>query len=155
MNITHSNINQFPTQSTSGLMNTKTESLLGETLQLRILVVDDNLINQKVVLQILKRLGYRADVANNGLEAVNALYRQPYDVIFMDVQMPEMDGIEATRRIRNDGKIEAPPYIIAITGNTVQGHREMCLDAGMDDYLSKPIGIEILKQALSKYQPHF
>lgn len=121
---------------------------LAESLPLRILVAEDNVVNQKLMLQVLKRLGYQADIANNGLEAVESLHRQPYDVILMDIQMPEMDGIEATRRICQDWKPEERPRIIAITANTVEGHREMCLEAGMDDYLSKPLRIEQLAQAL-------
>ncbi|MEG4939725.1 response regulator [Microcoleus sp. F4-D5] len=190
--------------------------VLAEKLPLRILLADDHLVNQKVALQILQRMGYRADVAGNGIEVLQALRRQPYDVVLMDVQMPEMDGLETTRRIREqfsgDFTLENPrgesevsateqessnlnstnnpagesevsatdeqsnnriknqkltpeesnnrkskienrkstrPWIVAMTANAMQGDREECMAAGMDDYLSKPIEIEELVRALS------
>ncbi len=116
---------------------------------LRILLAEDNAVNQKVALKILERLGYRADVASNGLEALQAVERQPYDVVLMDVQMPEMDGIEATTRIRN-GLGERRPWIIALTANALQGDRERYLGVGMDDYISKPIRVDDLVKALVK-----
>jgi signal transduction histidine kinase/CheY-like chemotaxis protein/HPt (histidine-containing phosphotransfer) domain-containing protein len=115
---------------------------------LRILLVEDNSVNQKVALLLLERLGYRADVAANGLEALAALRRQSYDVVLMDVQMPEMDGLEAARRIRADWPPHDRPRIIAMTANALRGDREVCLEAGMDDYLSKPILMDELRQAL-------
>ncbi len=117
---------------------------------LRILLAEDNLINQKVTLRLLERLRYRADVAANGLEVLEALQRQPYDVVLMDVQMPEMDGLEATRLIRQRLPAERQPYIIALTANALQGDREVCLEAGMDGYLAKPIRLEDLAQALQR-----
>ncbi len=87
---------------------------------------------------MLEQMGYRADLASNGLEAIESLERQPYDVVFMDVQMPEMDGLEATRKIRLMPAF-TQPRIVAMTANAMQGDREMCIDAGMDDYISKPI----------------
>lgn len=117
---------------------------------LRILLAEDNLINQKVTLRLLERLRYRADVAANGFEVLEALQRQSYDVILMDVQMPEMDGIEAARLIRQRFPPGQQPYIIALTANALQGDREQCLEAGMDDYLAKPIRLEDLAQALQR-----
>jgi CheY-like chemotaxis protein len=113
--------------------------------QLRILMAEDNLVNQKVALSMLKRLGYRADVANNGLEVLRALQEKPYDVVLMDVQMPELDGLEATRRIRDSGM---DTRIIAMTAHALEGDREECLQAGMNEYISKPIKIEELRKAL-------
>jgi signal transduction histidine kinase/CheY-like chemotaxis protein len=115
---------------------------------LRLLLAEDNLINQKVAAVILDRLGQHADLANSGLEVLDALGRSPYDVILMDVQMPDMDGLETTRRVRALGNRIPQPYIIAMTANAMQGDREMCLAAGMDGYLSKPIRLEALAHAL-------
>jgi CheY-like chemotaxis protein len=108
----------------------------------------DNVVNQKVALKILDRMGYRADVASNGKEAVETVAWQPYDVVLMDVQMPEMDGIEATTKIRENFG-ENRPWIIALTANALQGDRERYLGVGMDDYLSKPIRVEELEKALT------
>jgi CheY-like chemotaxis protein len=120
---------------------------------LRILLAEDNVVNQKLALRLLSQMGYRADLAANGLEVLQAVERQTYDVILMDVQMPEMDGLEATRQLCT--RLFAPqrPRIIAMTANAMQGDREMCLEAGMDDYLSKPIRVDELIQALSHCQP--
>jgi PAS domain S-box-containing protein len=114
---------------------------------LRILLAEDNLVNQKVALRMLKRLGYEADVANNGQEALSAARQQQYDLIVMDVQMPEMDGIEATRQIRQDESIHQP-HIIAMTAAAMQLDRKKCLEAGMDDFISKPARLEDLVAAL-------
>lgn len=122
-------------------------------LPLRILLAEDNAVNQKLALRLLSQMGYRADVAGNGLEAIQALERQRYDVILMDVQMPELDGMEATRRIRADMPAAQQPQIIAMTANAMQGDRELCLAAGMDDYVSKPIRVEELVRALNQCQP--
>ena len=121
-------------------------------LPLRILVAEDNLVNQKVVLHLLKRLGYTADVVANGHEALQALAAAAYDVILMDVQMPKMNGLEATRQICTRYAAERP-RIIAVTANAMAGDREDCLDAGMDDYLSKPVRLEELNAALRRCQP--
>jgi CheY-like chemotaxis protein len=94
---------------------------------LRILLAEDNVVNQKLAMRILQQMGYRADLASNGLEAVQSVERQTYDVILMDVQMPEMDGLEATRRITAKWSAEARPRIVAMTANAMQGDREMCL----------------------------
>ncbi|MEG5238347.1 PAS domain S-box protein [Microcoleus sp. AT9b-C3] len=108
---------------------------LAERLPLRILLAEDHLVNQKVALLLLERIGYRADVAANGLEVLEALHRQPYDVVLMDVQMPEMDGLEASRRICQEWPAHTRPRIIAMTANAMQGDRQVCLDAGMNDYI--------------------
>jgi CheY-like chemotaxis protein len=117
---------------------------------LRILLAEDNAVNQKLALRFLAQMGYRADVAANGVEAIQAVERQPYDVILMDVQMPEMDGLEATRQICARWPREQRPQIIAMTANAMQGDREMCLEAGMDDYVSKPIRVDELIEALKR-----
>jgi PAS domain S-box-containing protein len=117
---------------------------------LRILLAEDNLINQKVTLKMLKKLGYMADVAVNGLEVLQALERQDYDVVLMDVQMPEMDGVEATKVIRQRWSTNGPE-IIAVTAYALEGDRERYLEIGMDDYISKPIQIEELRAVLEKY----
>ncbi len=114
---------------------------------LRLLLVEDNAVNQKLALLLLERGGYRADVAANGIEALEALKRQAYDVVLMDVQMPEMDGLEATRRIRAATRY-GQPRIIAMTANAMSGDRELCLAAGMNDYVTKPIQREELMNAL-------
>lgn len=114
---------------------------------LRILLAEDNVSSQQVTMGLLKKLGYRADLAANGIEVIQALERQPYDVILMDVKMPEMDGFEATKQIRqrwlNNG-----PRIIAVTAYALQGDREKCLEAGMDDYIAKPVKIDDLATLL-------
>jgi CheY-like chemotaxis protein len=115
-----------------------------------ILLAEDNPINQKVALSMLKRLGYKVDVANNGLDVLSSMEKKAYDVILMDIQMPDMDGLEATRCIRELKKIDKQPYIIAITAYALDGDREEFIKAGMNDYLSKPIRIEELKLALEK-----
>ncbi|HEX4960549.1 MAG TPA: ATP-binding protein [Thermoanaerobaculia bacterium] len=117
---------------------------------LRILVVEDNSTNQKVAQLLLGRLGYRADLAADGLEALAALRRQPYDLIFMDVQMPGMDGLETTRRIRAERPGAAGPRIVAMTAHALREAREACLASGMDDYLSKPLGLDDLARALRR-----
>lgn len=129
------------------------DPLLAERHPLRILLAEDNVVNQKVALQLLQRIGYRADIAGNGLEVLEALHRQTYDVVLMDVQMPQMDGLTATQAIRQKWTEAQRPYIVAMTANAMQGDRQICLDAGMDDYVSKPIRMDELKQALSKCLP--
>src|SRR5207244_975539 len=117
---------------------------------LRILLAEDNPMNQKVALRLLERLGYTATVAGNGLEALAALERQPYDVVLMDVQMPELDGLDATRRIRERWPAETGPRIVAMTANALPEDREACFAAGMDDYVAKPIRTEELARALKR-----
>ncbi len=113
---------------------------------LRILVAEDNPVNQLVVMHMLRRLGVSADLAEDGEAAVTAVQRASYDVVLMDVQMPNVDGLTATRRIRAASVPQ--PRIIAMTANAMAGDREVCLDAGMDDYLSKPINADLLRAAL-------
>ncbi len=122
-------------------------------LPLRILLADDNVVNQKVAVKMLSRLGYRADVVNDGLEALEALARQRYDVLLLDVQMPVMDGFEAARRITARWPVGVRPRIIGMTALALAGDRERCLEAGMDDYISKPVRSEHLQAALERSAP--
>ena len=125
---------------------------LGKDLPLKILLVEDNAINQKVAIRLLDRMGYRADIAANGIEAIEAVERQQYDVVLMDVQMPEMDGLEASRRICARWNRTERPHIIAMTANATLEDRRMCLEAGMDDYVSKPVRLDDLVLALQNSQ---
>ena len=109
----------------------------GQRRPLRLLLAEDNIINQKVATRILSQMGYRPDVVHNGVEVLEALERQKYDVILMDVQMPEMDGLEATRQVRKRFTGARRPWIIAMTANAMDTDRKNCFDAGMDGYLSK------------------
>ncbi|MGW8226306.1 MAG: GAF domain-containing protein, partial [Anaerolineales bacterium] len=119
---------------------------------LRILLAEDNAVNQKLALKLLSQMGYRADVAANGLEAIQAIERQKYDLVLMDVQMPEMDGLEASRKICSRWPRGERPRIVAMTANAMQGDRERCLEAGMDDYVSKPVRVDELVNALDRTQ---
>jgi len=146
-----------PTKIIASPRKTRTNSLLPqkdeEPNSSRILLAEDNLINQKVALQILRVLGYRADVAQDGEEVLKLLETQSYDLILMDVQMPNLDGLEATRIIRlryPDRNIR----IVAMTANAMSSDRDNCLAAGMDDYLSKPISILELTRVLGAQLPH-
>ncbi len=123
---------------------------LAEKHPLQILIAEDNRINQKLTLQLLQRLGYRADVVANGLEALAALHQQSYDVILMDIHMPEMDGLTATQEICRIWPLDQRPQIIALTASAVLGDRENCLAAGMDAYISKPFKIEELVKTLQQ-----
>jgi CheY-like chemotaxis protein/HPt (histidine-containing phosphotransfer) domain-containing protein len=120
---------------------------------LRILLAEDNAMNQKVALRLLEQLGYRADVASNGREAIEALERQPYDVVLMDVQMPELDGLDATRQICERWPEGTRPHIVAMTANALPEDREACFAAGMNDYVAKPIRAEELVAALKRAKP--
>jgi CheY-like chemotaxis protein len=116
--------------------------------KLDILVAEDNLANQKVITLILETLGYTADIANNGIEVLKTLKQKSYDVILMDMQMPELDGIDTTRIIRKSTLPQ--PWIIALTGNAFEEDKQTCSEAGMDDFVSKPIEIPELMQSLSR-----
>jgi CheY-like chemotaxis protein len=125
---------------------------LASRVPIRILLAEDNMVNQKYAINLLKRMGYeRVDIAGNGLEVIAALNRRSYHVILMDMQMPEMDGLDATRLARRDIPLEHQPRIIAMTANAMQGDREACLAAGMDDYISKPVQVKELQAALERW----
>ena len=123
-----------------------------ECTTLRILLVEDNITNQKVANLILKRLGHCADIADNGLEALSAIEKNVYDIVLMDIQMPELDGLEATRRIHKRWPPGQRPYIIAMTAHALRGDREKCLAAGMDDYVAKPVRPDALADALLRWK---
>jgi CheY-like chemotaxis protein len=123
-----------------------------ELKPMRILVAEDNPSNQRVLVEMLKRLGYRADAVADGREVIQALERQNYDLVLMDIKMPEMDGITATQVIRKL-QPENGPTIVALTAFALEGDREKCLEAGMDDYISKPIQLKELASILMKYSP--
>jgi PAS domain S-box-containing protein len=123
---------------------------LADEIPLEILLVEDNTVNQKVATRLLDRLGYRVDTVGNGLEALVALSARHYDLILMDVQMPEMDGFEATRTIRHRLPPERQPKIIAVTANALKGDRKRCIDSGMNDYITKPIKLEEIRDAIRR-----
>jgi CheY-like chemotaxis protein/HPt (histidine-containing phosphotransfer) domain-containing protein len=139
-----------PIQAVSAPADQLFDVTMGQRLPLRILLAEDNATNQKLAMQLLGRMGYAADLVADGREAVEAIESREYDVVLMDMQMPEMDGLEATRHIRLRHGQGRPPYIVAMTANAMQGDREMCLAAGMDDYVSKPIAITSLIDALTR-----
>ncbi|HWI59527.1 MAG TPA: response regulator, partial [Bacillota bacterium] len=139
-------------------VSSKLDPALAQRLPLRILLCDDNVINQKVALRLLQQMGYQATPTTNGLEALAALDRQPFDLIFMDVMMPEMNGLEATRAIRErqQQRAQHPTYkssiiIVAMTANAMPGDREKCLAAGMDDYLAKPVRPEDVRTIVERW----
>ncbi|RMG66332.1 MAG: response regulator [Bacteroidetes bacterium] len=121
-------------------------------MPLSILVAEDNLVNQRLIRRTLQRFGYEILLAENGRQAVDLMRQQPVDLIFMDVQMPEMDGLQATRAIRGLS-LPVPPVIVAMTANAMEGDREACLQVGMDDYLAKPFRVHEVEQILRKYGP--
>jgi signal transduction histidine kinase/DNA-binding response OmpR family regulator len=128
-------------------------SRLADRHPLRVLVAEDNLVNQKVALAMLSHLGYRADLAADGVEAVEAVRRVPYDVVFMDLQMPELDGVGATKQILAEHPDGRRPRIVALTANAYEEDRDACLAAGMDDYVSKPLKADTLQEALLRVPP--
>jgi CheY-like chemotaxis protein len=115
---------------------------------MEILVAEDNPINQKLIERILVKLGYQADITHNGYEALQNVLEKQYDVVLMDIQMPEMDGLEATKNVRN---LNIPqPYIIAMTANALTEDRDICISHGMDNYISKPMNLDILVAILKE-----
>jgi CheY-like chemotaxis protein len=124
--------------------------LLAHEIPLEILLVEDNPVNQKVALRFLDRLGYRSDAVANGIEALNTLQSRNYQLILMDLQMPEMDGFETARQIRARTLPQQQPRIIALTANALNGDREQCLAAGMDDYITKPVKLLDIAQVIRR-----
>lgn len=144
--------NEIDSIKASGCKNKRIEYIAKE-FPLTILVAEDNIVNQQVALNILKKMGYQPDVVSNGREVLNSLEQRKYDLILMDVQMPEMDGISATYEICQRYAKEARPKIIAMTAGAMNAARQQCLDAGMDDFLTKPVDIIKLQETLSRCQP--
>ncbi|MEA5490238.1 MULTISPECIES: response regulator [Pseudanabaena] len=130
------------------------KTAIAQQYPLQILIAEDNLVNQKVAARLFQKLGYIVDIANNGLEVIEMLRSRTYDLIFMDIQMPIMDGLEATAKILEEWNFAVRPRIIAMTANAMPSDREECLAAGMDDFLSKPIQIEKLIAAIKRSQIH-
>ena len=153
--IGHGSAFRFTIRAPASTLDTKraapktvVDPAMAERHPLRILLAEDNVVNQKLAMRLLQQMGYRADLAGNGIEAIERIEREPYDVVLMDVQMPEMDGLEAARRITAQWPVGQRPRIVAMTANAMQGDREECLAAGMDDYVTKPIRVDALVQAL-------
>lgn len=138
---------RLPVAGTKPVQNTIAPAM-GGVSPLHILVAEDNIVNQKIILYLLTKMGYSIDIVQNGREAVEAAAQKRYDIILMDIQMPEMDGLEATRIIRSQAG--AYPYIIAMTANAMEGDKETCIASGMDNYISKPIDINILKNTIEQ-----
>lgn len=130
----------------------KNNDKLTEQFPLKILIVEDNQLNQKLAVSLLARIGYKAEVVDNGLMAYERAKREAFDIIFMDIQMPELDGIDATRAILQDNTSVKAPRIIALTSNVMQGDRERCLQSGMVDYLTKPVRIHEIQEMLEKWR---
>jgi PAS domain S-box-containing protein len=129
------------------------ETITKGTTPLRILIAEDGPINQKILLRMLEQVGCTADVVPNGLRAIEAIGATKYDIVFMDVHMPEMDGLEATRRIVNSRLASERPKIIALTADAMSGDKEKCIEAGMDDYITKPVRLEEVLSTLKRWVP--
>ena len=144
-------LGQTPAQATN---QSVTPAMLSRSLAgLRVLIAEDNRTNQKVTRLMLDRLECDSDIADNGRVVLERMEINDYDIILMDMQMPDIDGLEATRRIRAELPPERQPHIIAMTANTMSGDRERCLEAGMNDYIGKPVQREELRQALERFRP--
>ena len=143
--------NLNPERKTIAIRNDETIPM-GKT-PLRILIAEDGLINQKILLRMLEQIGCTADVVSNGLKAIKAVEAIKYDIVFMDVHMPEMDGLEATRRIVNSRLASERPKIIALTADAMSGDKEKCIEAGMDDYITKPVRLEEVLSTLRRWVP--
>ncbi|MBI5801800.1 MAG: response regulator [Verrucomicrobia bacterium] len=144
-------VDHMPRTEKKAPVSSEFDSSMSERLPLRLLLADDNLINQKVGVKMLQRLGYRPEVAANGVEVLRLLEQQPFDLIFLDVQMPEMDGLEAARRINAQWPDARRPRLVAMTGNALEGDREKCIEAGMDDYVAKPVRIAELQGVIERW----
>jgi CheY-like chemotaxis protein len=116
------------------------------------LIAEDNIVNQKIAEKLFQKLGYQVDIVNNGVEVLTALKQQIYDVIFMDIQMPELDGIETTEAIYQEWGKTNRPYIIAMTANAMQSNRDECLSVGMDDFIPKPVKLEAIVESIQLVQ---
>jgi CheY-like chemotaxis protein len=136
----------IPSKLTSNTYNFDED--LARKLPLRILLAEDNHFNQLVASKILNRLGYKIEIVDNGIKVLEAMQNRRYDVILMDIQMPEMDGLEATKHIVDNTDLARRPYIIALTANAMDSDRQICMDAGMDDFISKPVNVDSLVKAL-------
>lgn len=146
--------NEAPNYDTHNANLSKLSPTSSVATPFSILLAEDNLVNQKVALRVLKHLGYQADVVENGQAVIEAIANKSYDLILMDIQMPEMDGLEATQYIRNQElESQLPPIaIIAVTANATHDDQDICRQAGMNDYISKPIQIDKLKNILQQYE---
>jgi PAS domain S-box-containing protein len=142
------------TESDGAAAQTGSDSQSNEVMPVRILLAEDDATNQKLALALLRKLGYRADLAGTGREVIQALEDQPYEVVLLDMQLPDVDGLEVARFICRSWPRQERPYLIAVTANAMQGDREQCLDAGMDDYISKPLRLEELSSAIGKSCSH-
>jgi two-component system, sensor histidine kinase and response regulator len=147
------NLNRFEASDTKDFIMTNYDIAEQQKQNVLILLVDDNVINQKIALKIVSKMGYRADVAQNGQEAIEVLNEVDYNLVFMDCQMPILDGYEATRIIRNETfkTINPKVPIVAMTAHAMKGAKEQCIAAGMDDYISKPIAPDTIAEMIRKW----